>query len=432
MLSNLTDLLIGTPTPPITPRRQNVRRPRIVSTQNAVEQGDLTGRNISLGEYADMVFTQHGDIPQPRNVRRVQPGNIRRPQQNMIRQDQQRLEEQRRRRRNIMFEIHYEFENVNTNKLKEIIGKELNVPNDADIMEYLFKDFKDDKTFDFIYNLFDETIKEHPSEFPSEKYLENLKKIISNIKYYVNNENPDEKEYLREILARVLIFVFAEPSEKFQIQYTKDFIVQCSCAYSEGTNIDNCSDNDLSCTKGMYERIFYVLKDILLTYCLGNANSTECKPVYKEILKDVFNVNLENAIQLDKNELIQRWNQEHLENDEFLQANNLNEGNPNRLSDSEREEFLRNDFIEFMGNQYKEQGTLTPRIEEMIKNEANQLNQSGVFRNMYFGGKSKRKNKNKNKTKKNKINKKNKTHKKYKKSHKIYKRKNNKKSKKIS
>jgi hypothetical protein len=320
------------------------------------------------------------------------------------------------------FEIHEGFRNINIGKLISIINREY--PSDFDIS--ITKDKK--KFLSALKNIFVEFMNNEKN-----KHLFKLEDGSSGINIYKNKldtiiERLQNFSYDMnlELIYKIIIFVIGQRTI-FLSDYIKTFITDNSCAYQSGKiNIATANIYDFSCVKGMYERIVLVLKDILMSRCIGDPNSEQCKPVYKEILKDVFNVNLENAIELDKNELIQKWNQEHLENDEFLQANNLNEGNPNRLGDSEREEFLRNDFIEFMRNQYREQGLLTPQIEEMINSEVGNLNELGVFRNMYFGGKSKRKNK--NKTKKNKT-RKNKTRK-NKKSHKIYKRKNVKKSRK--
>ena len=80
-----------------------------------------------------------------------------------------------------------------------------------------------------------------------------------------------------------------------------------------------------------------------------------CLPGYTRILMEGFN-------HLDKNEFTQMWDAEHLNNDAFLEANRLAEGHINRRNDEERRAFLRNDYIEFMQNKYREHRALNNEI----------------------------------------------------------------------
>jgi hypothetical protein len=178
-------------------------------------------------------------------------------------------------------------------------------------------------------------------------------------------------------LMTVITYVSMQPDHVMN-NYVDIFIDGCINAYGGGNGMtapDGTIAN-MSCAKGMIERIFLSLKDALVISCMDPET---CLPGYTRILTEGFS-------QIDHNNLTQMWNEEHLNNDEFLIANRLAEGNENRRNDEERRAFLRDDYIAFMRNKYRERGALNTATNDIINREANLLDHAGVFANMFFGG----------------------------------------------
>jgi hypothetical protein len=167
----------------------------------------------------------------------------------------------------------------------------------------------------------------------------------------------------------VVTYVSAQ-SDDIQQNYVEIFIDECVNAYNA------VGSANMSCAQGMIERIFLSLKNALLITC---TSPELCLPQYIRILSEGFRV-------VTINDLTQKWSEQHLDNEEFLIANRLNEGNPERLSDIERVAFLKNDYINFAKLTYQEQLPLDKEIIGNINAEANKLQESGVFDRMAFGG----------------------------------------------
>jgi hypothetical protein len=171
----------------------------------------------------------------------------------------------------------------------------------------------------------------------------------------------------------VVAYVSAQTVD-IQQDYVEIFIDESVNAFNSVTS------SNMSCPKGIIERLFLSLKNALLVAC---TSPELCLPQYKRILEEGFRV-------ITINDLSQKWSEERLGNEEFLLANRLNAGNPQRRSNAERIAFLKKDYIKFAKVKYAEQLPLVKEIIDKINEEADRLQESGVFDRMEFGGGSRR------------------------------------------
>ena len=277
-------------------------------------------------------------------------------------------------RRAIAYHIHDEFKNVKINELMKII-KPIVSKSDKEyaIVEWEF----------FMYNLKNKMKKFIKTNFKSNK--EEYSSSLNNIIKKASKESQYSTNEMKIYLGNTIDFIFMQPDSIIET-YIEIFIEECQTAYGDILQIKskNMDERNVSCIKGIIERIFMTLKTALVINCLNSGE--DCKPEYKKILFKVFSINVKKMAGLDKNELTQKWNEEFLENSEFLNENNLNEESARRKSLTSRNNFLKNHYINFMKNIYTEEDLYNNQIEEMIKTEAENLENAGVFKNMYFGG----------------------------------------------
>ncbi len=188
----------------------------------------------------------------------------------------------------------------------------------------------------------------------------------------------------RNLYGKALDFMLEQPPDVAK-EYLHAYVQECAMAYGANVDVTQMDPNNMSCVKGRFERLVMCMKTALLVQCVENPDAPTCLAIYKMILKKGFGVNISDSasavVALDKNELIQQWNSEHLENEEYKAANHVGD-----MTEEQRRDFFRNDFIQFMRSAYEQNESLTAAIQSMIEQEANQLDSADVFRNMMFGG----------------------------------------------
>jgi hypothetical protein len=227
-------------------------------------------------------------------------------------------------------------------------------------------------------------------------------KIIDN--YDDNNKIEEYKQKIEQILLKfwsagdLLItsesmnnmfnwtqFVLRQPKQ-FQTAYFECYLQDTYNAY------DGDSDN-ISCPKGIYERLLFAIGDACIIYCTQyekkKENQTRKKKMtinYDSLYKNCEKSKYIHLIRLfkkeipDINELTKQWSS-ILESDEGKKMD---------------PDALKKNFIEFMNKTYKRYGL---NKEDEIEKRANDLEAASIFKDKQFGGK-KRKNKTKNKTRK--------------------------------
>ncbi len=270
--------------------------------------------------------------------------------------------------------VHNEFKNVKIKELmkiiKPIVHKSDNTYTIID-WNYLTYNFKN-KMKKIITTNFKEN---------KEEYLSALNNIIKK----ASAESQYSTDEMKIYLGNTIDYIFMQPITIIEL-YVEVFVEECQTAYGNALKIrtNAIDESNISCVKGIIERLFMSLKTALILNCLNSEEA--CTKEYKKILFKAFNINVKKMSGLDKNELTQKWNEEFLENSDFLTENNLNEGSARRKSLTSRNNFLKNHYINFMKNRYTEEDLYNDQIEEMIKTEAENLENAGVFKNMYFGG----------------------------------------------
>jgi surface protein len=270
----------------------------------------------------------------------------------------------------IAYQVHNAFVNLDMNKLMEIIKPITQQPDNV----YTSKSWND-----FLKNMktkMANTIKTTTNETISANrklYTTSLNRVFKKI--------TSPTEYSRDMNFRIIIgnsfdYAYKQP-QIFIGNYVNIFIEENVTAYGSILSVTSAvSADDMSCVKGVLERFTLALKPTLTLACSVPEN---CKPEYSKLLDEVF------YEKLNLTKISQEWDNEHLSNDSFLEQHNLNEGNPNRLPEAERIEFLKNDFVEFVKAKLREEGVnITPRVEKEIQKTL--IDYNYVFRQMYFGG----------------------------------------------
>lgn len=287
-------------------------------------------------------------------------------------------------RKKTIVQVHEEFKNVRIDDILNIIKPIVSKSDD-------FYTSMDKRTFsNYIYNKFSVFIRDQ-NVASNEDIMKGLVYTLKKVFYC--DINPIQKIQIGNIVD----YTFTLPSEII-MDYITIFIDDNTTALKGiSENTDNILVN-LSCTRGIRERFFTSLKDALIIYC---SNISNCIPLYQRILSEGFNVNIDNFKQLDKNEITREWKEKYLDDTTFV--NNLND-----ISEEERENFLKEHYINYMLTEYKNQNQETPENTNMILNEAEELSKFGVFKNMVFGGKKRNKHKKRNTyKKKNRVKKRN-------------------------
>ncbi len=284
------------------------------------------------------------------------------------------------RRENIQraLHVHETFKKLNLIELmkiiKPIVNKEDTVYSKVEWQYFMFN--IKSKMKNYISNNFEKN---------KTSFISSLNSVIKK----VSKESEFATDEMKIYIGNTIDYLFMQP-KTIITNYIHIFVEECQTAYGKQLNINSndMKTENISCIKGIVERFFLTLINTLLMHCITDIK--ECSNEYKKILFKGFNVNVKKLTKLDKNELTKQWNDEFLENESFLKKNNLNENNSKRLSDNDRETFLKNHYIDFMKSKYQEEEIYTRDIKDMIMLEANNLESAGVFKNMYFGGKGRK------------------------------------------
>jgi hypothetical protein len=272
----------------------------------------------------------------------------------------------------ITFEVHREASKVgleNQEKLMEIFNNNTDYPREP-ITRY-------------VKTKFDSFIKSYPgydARSKSQK-INDLKRVLDKLESAGSKVN---RPHNRKLIGNIVDFVMEQPDD-FKDSYISSYIHDCANAYPTGRG-----DQRLSCVGGIVERFYLVLAQYLSTICPGTNES--CPDIYRR-LNAVLNKTVYEDNNELKNQFIQEWAAEHLNED-----------------DGKTKEERRESFILFMQDKYKEMYSVNKLEDEtinMINELANQYDYafgSGSFGGAKFRKTNKRKT-NKRKTNKRKTNK---------------------------
>ena len=161
----------------------------------------------------------------------------------------------------VAFEIHDAFDNFKMAKFMDIIRREITNNPPPENMSIYFQNPRRPLTalFEYIEN------REQITQLMTIQST-----IISYPGYDTNRQN----------VIDVIKFVVTQP-EEFITAYIQTLITDCMRAYSTGRT--------QSCVKGMYERVFFSIRDTVATVCLDQMQGTGpaplCKPVYIELFE---------------------------------------------------------------------------------------------------------------------------------------------------
>ena len=258
----------------------------------------------------------------------------------------------------VAFEIHHAADKVDLEEYIAIISEGLPEPNYYTTL---------DNILDYVKPKFIDYIEAH---FGIEKdtYKTKLNLLLNKANLATAIKN---KPINKIIVGKSVDFVFRQP-EEFIDFYIHVFIQDCYHAY-KGTG------DTSSCVKGIFERFFMIVGDAAFSMC---PDEEHCDVPNKEIYLKLLILFNKRA---DKNAFTQEWAERYLESPEII----------NMLPEDRKKH-----YIDFMKSKYREVDLLDKSTEDLIQNEATQLNY--VFEGLHFGGgknKTKRRN---NKTKRNK------------------------------
>jgi len=234
-----------------------------------------------------------------------------------------------------------------------------------------------------IKNKFLEFINSDEFELDKNTYTEASNIIISRLNI---------PENLIPLYGYVIDFIFNQPYI-FKKNYIESCFKDCIGGYS---NADlpltlPFNTSNLSCSKGMREKIILAFETALVTTCTIDDN-TICPQKYKDILENVFKP-------LNIIELIQEWSENYLNNEEFKQRHNIRE------HDESSKVKMKKSLENFLKKKYFDAGELTQQNIDRINTEINQYEEMGVFDNLYFGGRKRKTNKRRTNGRKRKTNK---------------------------
>ncbi len=273
----------------------------------------------------------------------------------------------------IAYQVHNEFDAINKPELLSLLSdvatRDFSTINNSDFVNYVKHRLQEAIT----------------SAFTAEERQPLLTALDA---LYANLQMTETSQLLtpeyRNLYGKALDFMLEQPPEVVK-EYLHAYVQECAMAYGANVDVTQMNPNNMSCVKGRFERLIMCMKTAMLVQCIENPDAPTCLAIYKSILKKGFGVNISDSasavIALDKNELIQQWNSDHLDNEEYQTANGVGE-----MTEEQRRDFFRNDFIQFMRSAYDRNHLLTAAIQSMIEQEANQLDAADVFRNMMFGG----------------------------------------------
>jgi hypothetical protein len=265
--------------------------------------------------------------------------------------DEEELNDQFVANEGIAYEIHNEAEKINSKM--QIFLDLISLPNHDNAF------YKNQNIIDYIKPKFVNYIQEHFPEEKKESSIEKLNSILN--KLAITNEIMNDANK-RLIMGKCVDFVFSQPNDFIDF-YVDVFIQDCFSAY-EGAG------NNISCSKGIYERFYMVIKYTCIAIC-PNPCDNELYSKIKLFFKDI-------------NEMTQEWSELHLETPELA-----------RMNKEERKQH----YINFMSEKFKSINLLNAETEEEIRKEADKIDY--VFETLEFGGSKKgHKKKGQKKTKK--------------------------------
>lgn len=291
----------------------------------------------------------------------------------------------------VAFQIHSEYNKINKQKLLDILNEPGNL-NPSTIQQYnilirnddtFIINFIKDKITQMLNNTDIFTIEEKTSKLPILQYLLN----VSYIPIEIN----------KELILKSFEFMLSQPNPVIK-SYISNYINECGMAYGINTNETNFNTANVSCVKGRFERFITLMKTVFLENCLENQQAELCKPIYIRILKEVFSTDLTRSVkELNYSELVQQWDTDHLENAVYHSQHNVDQ-----MDENAKNEFFKNDFVQYMTQKYTEHNLLTPEITTKINHDVTQFEAMGTFRDMHFGGKKRSQKRNRKRRKQRK------------------------------
>jgi hypothetical protein len=258
----------------------------------------------------------------------------------------------------IAYEVHNAYDEIDMHEYLTIIGKTITDKNNhlytKEITNYVFQNFE-------------KKIKELFPENEQKQLIIQLKAILNKSRAYINHQNDDIKIQIGKTVDYVL-----QQEDEFIKSYLELFIETCYNAYP-----DSKPGEGISCPKGIRERIFMILGQVL--FLIQN-------PKRDELLNKVFGDNI-----LDPLELLKEWNNTWNEFKKDKDENDTSEKNPDwngKIWKKTPVNQRRINFKAFMRNRltgYKDSNRRSKVIDELA--EANEY----VFENVFdpdvtFGG----------------------------------------------
>ena len=175
----------------------------------------------------------------------------------------------------VAYEIHNAFDNFKFDKFMEIIRREITANPPAPGILPLFEN-PDNILYPIIAYTFKQTGLTQEAKEEKIRQLNLIQRTIESYEGIAAN---------RQKIIDVLKFVMTQPKE-FIDTYIQILLTDCLKAYSTG--------RQQSCIKGMYERVFFSIRDTIATMCLDQMQGTGpaplCKPVYIELFECFYEV----------------------------------------------------------------------------------------------------------------------------------------------
>ncbi len=268
----------------------------------------------------------------------------------------------------------YEAEELNNvvRLLSQFLNTQINVSNYQSLTKQLF--------WNEIFDRIEISIRNNP-ELNQASRLQGIRLIKQRVMNY------EDISYKLKIIVDLSIKYALNQSPEFITQYLNSFTQDCIQAYGDSRSFSeqnyNPSQANVSCPKGIYEKIVLLLHQVLTQICLMGG---ECTDEYKELLQAFGFINM-SEFTVIMNTSIQMWSQNHLENDDYIRENGWSENNSI--------EEIKEDFISYITelciNGLKEKtnvetNELPSKFIRKINETANVFERDGIFGRMYFGG----------------------------------------------
>jgi len=147
------------------------------------------------------------------------------------------------------------------------------------------------------------------------------------------------------------IYYVAEQPPEFVDLYLNNFTFDCLNAYEI---------NQISCVKGMIERVFLIVRDVVATFCAEEGNPM-CKEEYRELLKTFYP-------EIDLNKMFQDWYTQYSEEEEII-----------AMTAEQRKEHFKNYVSEVLNNE-EEYQEVSEKLEKYIQDN------NEIFNTLVLGG----------------------------------------------